>query len=87
MPELKLIFMLVSSGAMFHLQSTMFQSAPGMDEVMKRTRTRPRLRGGHGAVHGQERSVVRAQEEHGQHDGIHVRGAGNRAAVAGQRPT
>jgi hypothetical protein len=34
-PELKLVFMLVSSGAMFHLQSTMFKSAPGMDEVMK----------------------------------------------------
>lgn len=34
-PELKLIFMIVSSGAMFHLQSTMFKSAPGMDEVMK----------------------------------------------------
>lgn len=34
-PELKLVFMIVSSGAMFHLQSTMFKSAPGMDEVMK----------------------------------------------------
>lgn len=34
-PELRLIFMIVSSGAMFHLQSTMFKSAPGLDEVMK----------------------------------------------------
>lgn len=33
-PELKLIFMIMTSGAMFHLSSTMFKSA-GIDEVMK----------------------------------------------------
>jgi hypothetical protein len=33
-PELALIFMVLSSGAMFHLQATMFKSA-GLDDVMK----------------------------------------------------
>jgi hypothetical protein len=33
-PELKLIFMIMTSGAMFHLSATMFKSA-GIDEVMK----------------------------------------------------
>jgi hypothetical protein len=33
-PELKLMFMIMTSGAMFHLSATMFKSA-GIDEVMK----------------------------------------------------
>jgi hypothetical protein len=56
-PPSWLIFMLVSSGAMFHLQSTMFKRAGHGRGHEGRTF----LRGGHGAVHGQERSVVWAQ--------------------------